>query len=301
MIETSQLQTLVAVTKAKSFSRAADDLGVTQSAISQSIKNLESKLEIKIFKRSGKSVVLTTEGEKLYHFGVQFLEEMHETLEGLKADRDQMKGKVRIGTLTGIGKSWLAHEIVDYAKENPDLRLTVRMGHQEELLSDFENNLLDILILPEDGIPSQGEREFFLEEKSTLVFPKDHKGFDLKPKLTLAQLEELPIVLFEKDDHLFFKWCRSKFKSVPNKLNVRFAVNSHGHMLQAVHEGLGIAVVPNHVLNRSYFKDKVSTLGGEFEVPSGKLFIVYQKESENLVRIKNTIDRLLSHRDTFKI
>jgi DNA-binding transcriptional LysR family regulator len=78
-------------------------------------------------------------------------------------------------------------------------------------------------------------------------------------------------------------------------------VNSHGHILQAVHEGLGVAVVPNHVLNRSYFKDKVSTLGGEFEVPSGKLFIVYQKESENLARIKNTIERLLSHRNTFKL
>jgi DNA-binding transcriptional LysR family regulator len=72
-------------------------------------------------------------------------------------------------------------------------------------------------------------------------------------------------------------------------------------MLQAVHEGLGIAVVPNHVLNRSYFKDKVSTLGGDFEVPSGKLFIVYQKESEDLARIKNTIERMLAHRDSFKI
>ncbi|MGZ3789967.1 MAG: LysR family transcriptional regulator, partial [Bacteriovorax sp.] len=270
-------------------------------AISQSIKNLESKLEVKIFKRSGKNVVLTSEGERLYQFGSQFLEEMQDTLENLKADRDQMKGKVRIGTLTGIGKSWLAHEIVDYAKENPDLRLSVRMGHQEELLLDFENNLLDILVLPEDVVPTQGEREFFLEEKSTLVFPKDHPDFDFKTKLTLNRIEELPTILFEKDDHLFFKWCRSKFKSTPKKLNVRFTVNSHGHMLQAVHEGLGIAVVPNHVLNRSYFKDKISTLGGEFEVPSGKLYIVYQKESENLLRIKNTIDRLIAHRNTFKI
>lgn len=301
MIETSQLQTLVAVTKAKSFSKAAEDLGVTQSAISQSIKNLESKLEVKIFKRSGKNVVLTSEGERLYQFGSHFLEEMENTLEGLQTDRDQMKGKVRIGTLTGIGKSWLAHEIVDYAKENPDLRLTVRMGHVEDLLADFENNILDILILPEDDIPTHGGREFFLEEKSTLVFPKDHKDFNFKNKLTLAHLEELPTILFEKDDHLFFKWCRSKFKSIPKKMNVRFTVNSHGHMLQAVYEGLGIAVVPNHVLNRSYFKDKISTLGGDFEVPSGRLFIVYQKESENLMRIKNTIERLLSHRDSFKI
>jgi len=301
MIETSQLQTLVAVTRAKSFSKAADDLGVTQSAISQSIKNLESKLDLKIFKRSGKSIVLTPEGERLYKFGNLYLDGMKETLDDLQSDKELMRGKVRIGTLTGIGKSWLAQEIVVYAKENPDLRLSVRMGHQEDLLQDFENNLLDILILPEDDLPTHAEREFFVEEKSTMVFPKDHPAFDFKTKLTLARLEELPTILFEKDDHLLFKWCRSKFKSTPKKMNIRFTVNSHGHMLQAVYEGLGIAVVPNHVLNRSYFKDKVSTLGGEFEVPSGKLYIAYQKESENLLRIKNTIERLLSHRDSFKI
>ncbi|MBY0412733.1 MAG: LysR family transcriptional regulator, partial [Bdellovibrionales bacterium] len=112
MIETSQLQTLVAVTKAKSFSKAAEFLGVTQSAISQSIKNLESKLEIKIFKRSGKAVVLTTEGEKLYKLGIDFLETMDKTMEEIRGDKNEMQGKVRIGTLTGIGKTWLAKEVV---------------------------------------------------------------------------------------------------------------------------------------------------------------------------------------------
>lgn len=301
MIETSQLQTLVAVTRAKSFSKAAEVLGVTQSAISQSIKNLESKLEVKIFKRSGKAVLLTSEGEKLYRLGTQFLEEMEETLTELQGDRDQMQGKVRIGTLTGIGKTWLAKEVVWHAKENPELKLSVRMGHQEDLLLDFEANKIDILILPEDDLPLHGEKEFFLEEKSTLVIPREMKDLYFEKELTLDMLENIPTILFEQDDVLFLKWCRSKFKATPKKLNVRFSVNSHGHMLQAVNEGLGVAVVPNHVLNRSYFKDKVLTLGKEYEVPSGKLFIVYHKESENLLRIKNTIDRLLSHRDTFKI
>ena len=300
MIETSQLQTLVAVTRAKSFSKAAEVLGVTQSAISQSIKNLESKLEIKIFKRSGKAVVLTAEGEKLYALGTQFLQSMDETLTEIQGDKNSMQGKVRIGTLTGIGKTWLAKEVVWHAKENPELQLSVRMGHQEDLLLDFDANKLDILIMPEDDLPLHGEKEFFLEEKSTLVFPVEMKDL-FSEKLTLEMLESIPTILFEQDDLLFLKWCRTKFKALPKKLNVRFSVNSHGHMLQAVNEGLGIAVVPNHVLNRSYFKDKVLTLGDEFEVPSGKLFIVYHKESENLVRIKNTIDRLLSHRDTFKI
>lgn len=301
MIETSQLQTLVAVANARSFSKAAEQLGVTQSAISQSIKNLESKLEVKIFKRSGKFVVLTPEGERLYLLGQQFLSQLEETLDHLREEKDEMSGKVRIGTLTGIGKTWLAREIVDFARENPQLQLHVRMGHQEDLLTDFELNKLDILIMPEDDLPASGEREFFLEEKSTLVIPIGMKGEFENKKLSLAALEKIPTILFEQNDHLFMKWCRSKFSSTPKKLNVRFAVNSHGHMLQAVHLGLGVAVVPNHVLNRSYFKDKILTLGKDYEVPSGKLFIVYHKESENLIRIKKTLDRLLSHRDSFNI
>lgn len=301
MIETSQLQTLVAVAKAHSFSKAAEDLNVTQSAISQSIKNLESKLDIKIFKRAGKSVVLTPEGEKLYLFASQFLSDLRDTLDDIQNDRNEMRGKVRIGTLTGIGKSWLATELVTHAKENPDLMMSIKMGSHQELLKEFENNLLDILVLPEDDVPIHGEKEFFLEERSTLVFPKGFKDFSVDEGLTLSNLETLPVILFDHDDHLFFKWCRTKFKSIPKKLNTRFIVNSHGHMLQAVYEGLGAAVVPGHVLKRSYFKDKVDTLGGEYEIPSGKLYIVYQKESENLARIKNTIERLISHRDTFKV
>jgi DNA-binding transcriptional LysR family regulator len=299
MIETSQLQTLVAVSKAKSFSKAAIDLNVTQSAISQSIKNLETKLEVKIFKRSGKHVVLTPEGEKLYQLGSVFLSEMRDTLEEIQTEKDLMKGKVRIGTLTGIGKSWLATELVTHAKENPDLMMSIQMGSHDDLLKDFENNLLDILVLPEDDLPLHGEKEFFLEERSTIVVPVDEKGFNWPSELTLKSLEEMPVILFDHDDHLFYRWCRTRFKALPKKLNIKFMVNSHGHMLQAVYEGLGAAVVPTHVLRRSYFKDKVRTFGGEYEMPIGKLFIVYQKESENLARIKNTVERIVSHRDTF--
>ncbi len=291
MIETSQMQTLVAVTNAKSFSKAAEDLNVTQSAISQSIKNLEIKLDLKLFKRSGKSVVLTSEGEKLYELASHFLEEMRETLSDLQADKVEMRGKVRIGTLTGIGKTWLAKEILDWAKVNPDLILTLKMGGEVELINRFENNLLDILILPEDDRIIHGERIPFIEEKATLVFPKDNP-FKITKDTSMDDLAKIPTILFENEDFLYFKFFRERYKKVPTKVNARFIVNSHGHMLQAVQDGLGIAVIPNHVLNRSYFKDKVGTLGTEYDVFSGRLSIIYHKETEDLKRIKHTIERL---------
>ena len=168
------------------------------------------------------------------------------------------------------------------AEENPDLKLSVMMGNQDELIQDFEMNKIDILVLPEEALPTVGEKVFFLEEKSTIVAPKNRLA-ELKEKgLSIARLQELPLVLFEENDVLFMKWCRAKFKSSPKKLNMRFSVNSYGHMLQAVSEGLGLAVVPNHVLSRSPFKDEVATFGDSFEVPIGKIFIAYHKESEDL-------------------
>lgn len=291
MIETSQLHTLVAVARAKSFSKAADDLHVTQSAISQSIKNLETKLEVILFKRSGKRVVLTPEGEKLYQVANHYLGQMEDTLEEIRFSKEAMAGKVRIGTLTGLGKSWVAPQFLQFSKENPELTVSLKFGFHEDLVADFENYRLDLLILPEESLPPSGEKILLSEEKLTLVFPKD-KNFKLTSKITLDELIEYPTILFEMEDTLFFKWCTQRFNKRPRKINVRYTVNSHGNMLQAVQMGMGIAVVPHHVIHRSYYKDKVQTLGPDFEVSNGKFFVVYHKEGLELERIRQTLSRL---------
>lgn len=293
MIETSQLQTLVAVARASSFSKAAEELSVTQSAISQSIKNLENKLEVRLFKRSGKKVVLTAEGEKLFSLANDFLMQLDETLDEIKHDKESMSGKIRIGTLTGIGKSWLAPELLDFGKANPEISLNIHMGFQEDLVKEFSNYRLDLLVLPEEALPSLGEKVLLSEERSTLVFAKNNE-FKIDRNITLEKLSGTPTVLFQSDDPLFFRWCREKFGQFPKKLNPRYIINSHGNMLQAVLAGLGVAVIPSHVLSRSVYRDKVATLGKEFEVTNGRFYIVFHKGADELVRIKSLMNRLLS-------
>lgn len=292
MIETSQLQTLVAVTKAKSFSKAAEDLHVTQSAISQSIKNLEKKIGVKLFKRSGKKVVLTQEGEKLFTLAQNFLSQMEETMSEITEDKTSMSGTVRIGTLTGIGKSWLAPEMLQYAAENEDLTVSLTLGFQEDLVRDFENYRLDFLILPEECLPSLGEKCLLGEERSVLVFP-DNENFDITEDIELEELASYPTILFqEQGDGLYLKWCREKYGQIPKKINKKYIINSHGNMLQAVQKGLGVAVVPLHVLKRSYYKDKVGSLL-DFKVSNGRFFVVHHKDSIELTRIQSTLKRLL--------
>lgn len=299
MIETSQLQTLVAVARANSFSKAAEELHVTQSAISQSIKNLENKVGVKLFKRSGKKVVLTPEGEKLHSLAFNFLGNLDDTLEEIKYEKESMSGKVRIGTLTGVGKSWLAPELLSYAKENEDLTVAITMGFQEDLVRDFENYRLDILILPEESLPATGERIFLSEEKSIFVYPDSTQFSDISTDISLDSLLEYPTILFQQQDHLFIKWCKERFGKAPKEINTRYIVNSHGNMLQAVQRGVGVAVVPKHVFSRSFYKDKIKTLGGDFEVSNGKFYLVFHKESKDLLRIRKTLERLTAQANPF--
>jgi len=291
MLETSQLQTLVAVARAKSFSKAAEDLHVTQSAISQSIKNLERKIDVRLFKRSGKKVVLTQEGEKLYLLAQNFLSQMEETLDEITHDKTSMNGVVRIGTLTGIGKSWLAPQMLQYSAENKDLTVSINLGFQENLVREFENYRLDFLILPEESLPTVGEKKFIGEERSVLVFP-DSEEFKISDATTLDELSSYPTILFQEEgDGLYLKWCRERYGHIPKKINKKYVINSHGNMLQAVQKGLGVAVVPLHVLTRSYYKDKVGSLM-DFKVSNGKFYVVYHKDAVELTRIKMTLERL---------
>lgn len=294
MIETSQLQTLIKVAEAQSFSRAATELNVTQSAISQSVKNLENKIGVELFKRLGKRVVLTPEGEKLHTLASSFLGRLDDTIHEIQHDSNTMSGKIRIGTVAGIGKSWLAPELRDFSLEYPKLEITIKMGFQDELAKRFEKRGLDFLVLPEDDLPQIGEREFLSEEKSILVFPKS-KEYDIDENITLNKLSSYSTILFGEDDYLYLNWCRKRFGQTPKKVKTRYIINSHGSMLQAVSQGLGVAVVPTHVLKRSYYRDKVKNLGTEFEVTNGRFYLIYHKDSLKIKRIKTIKEKLVQN------
>lgn len=294
-LEISQIQTLVAVAKTGSFSKAAEELRVTQSAISQSIKNLETKLNVSLFKRCGKKVLLTLEGEKLYVMCKKFLTRLEETIQEIQEDKNEMSGKIRMGTLMGIGKSWLGDQLMDFVESYPEITMTIHLAGPSQLVKEFDKFSLDCLLAPEGHIPNSGEKIHYCDEFITLVFPKKGTGsnghlFESlhsgKAPEDISTLTNLPVIVFEQDDPLFLHWCRQIYGQRPSHINRRLIVNSHGKMLQAVSRGLGIAVLPTHVLKRSYYRKEVETLSGHYEVFHNRFYFVYHKESRDLLRMR---------------
>lgn len=290
MIETSMLQVLIALSHNENISKAADELNVTQSAVSQALKNIELKVGFPVVTRQGKSVILTDQGMRLAKVAKQYFKRIEELIEIIHLENHRIKGKLHVGSLYGLGKTWLSSRMLDFLKTYPDIEVKLSMDFPETIIKKFEQHEIDCMILPEHLVPAYAEKKTLHEEYTNLVFSD---FFSITKSTELKDILQHPIIFYENNDPNFYRWCREKFGTIPRNIKPRLVVNSFGQMLQAVHAGLGIAVVPTHVLNRSHFKDKIKTAGVEFEIFSNRVSYAYHSDEAQSYKIKELYKFLL--------
>jgi DNA-binding transcriptional LysR family regulator len=291
MIESNHLQALITVIETGSLSNAAKSLNVTQSAISQSIKVLENKVGFKILERHGKNTVLTPDAVKLGRLAKTYFKRFDDFLVEIQNEKKSIAGELKVGTLIGIGKSWVATQMMEFSREYPQLSISVTLEFPEKLLKMFQDHQLDCIIIPKNMAPQFAESLDMHDEYSTLVFP-DHPDFKISTDSSLKDILQYPLIFFEDHDPLFHRWCHEKFNTTPRNLKPRLTVNSFGNILHAVNEGLGIAVIPTHVFKRSYFKDKVKTLGKKFDIKNDKFSFTFHTENRESLKIQTLYEFL---------
>ena len=290
MIETSMLQVLVALSHNDNISKAAEELNVTQSAVSQALKNLEAKVGFPMLARHGKSVTLTENGQRLARVAKQYFKRIEETIEQIHLENNEIKGKLHVGSLYGLGKTWLSSRMLDFLSTYPEIEVRLSMDFPETIIRKFEQNEIDCMIMPEHLVPAFAEKKELHSEFTTLVFSDKYK---ITKDTDLKDLLALPVIFYDNNDPNFYRWCKGKFGTIPRNVKPRLVVNSFGQMLQAVNEGLGIAVIPTHVLKRSHFKQKLKTVGKDFEVFSNKVAFAYHSDEAQSYKIKELYKFLL--------
>ena len=291
VLESSMLQVLIALSHNENISKAAEELNVTQSAVSQALKNLESKVGFPIVSRQGKSVNLTENGMRLAKVAKQYFKRIEETIEQIHLENHEIKGKLHVGSLYGLGKTWLSSRMLDFLNTYPELEVRLTMDFPETIIKKFEQHEIDCLIMPDHLVPAFAEKLELHQEHTTLVFSEK---FNITAQTDLKEILSHQIIFYENNDPNFYRWCREKFGVVPRNLKPRLVVNSFGQMLQAVNEGLGIAVVPTHVLKRSQLKSHLKTVGKEFEVFSNKVSFAFHPDEAQSYKIKELYKFLLS-------
>lgn len=301
MIESSQLHVLMALSGAESLSQAAEQLGITQSAVSQNIKALEAKVGFPLITRQGKKMILTPGGRKLAKLSKTYSRRFDDLISEIQQESNKILGSVNLGTMPGIGKSWVAGRMIEFASHFDQLSVKVLMDYPEKLIADYESRELDCLVLPDHLTPAHSESLLLHSEMATLVFPDLPEFSGINKDTSLKELMEFPLIFFEDKDPLFYTWCREKYGQVPRNASPRLVMNAFGQVLQAVHAGLGVAVIPTHVFRRSFFKDKVKHLGKEEDIQSSVFNFVFHPEDKGSLKIDTLYQFLLKEVDELNI
>lgn len=136
-----------AVSEFKSFSKAAENLHISQPAISYAIKELENQLGTKLFIRDNKIVKLTENGEKLKYYVEKAFHHLITAQHMLKEENNHLIGEVRIGIYSHVGVFYLPPLIKEFTKQYPEIKFIIYSSTTDDMMTKFKNRELDLLIL----------------------------------------------------------------------------------------------------------------------------------------------------------
>lgn len=259
-----EMEYVVSIAKHKSFSKAATELFVSQSALSQSITKLENEIGLQLFRRGNKEFSLTYAGEFFVKKSIEVLElTCHFTseLEQLSSCKNRV---IKIGMHQSYGRYFLPKIIPSYRELIPNVQI--------KMIEDFSKNLeellleekLDVVISTfQEKNPKLSYKKFFIED-ILLAVPKTSR-LNLK-KVSSDDIQEIDLSLFEDE---YFILLSKEFKSrqlidnICNKLDFKpnciLESKDFETITSLVAQGVGIGFVPSSITkdeNVNYYKIK---------------------------------------------
>jgi DNA-binding transcriptional LysR family regulator len=175
-MDTRQLAAFCAVVELKSFSRAAERLGVSQPAVSLQVRALEERLGQRLLDRSGRRVEPTEAGSRLYR-GAQRMLALEQQLVDEVAGEDggELRGELAIGAATGPGATVVPLLLCDFHRENPDVRVELTISDTQAVVEAVARRELELGIVGATPRHRSVTYEPFFRDEVVLVCPPKHR------------------------------------------------------------------------------------------------------------------------------
>jgi DNA-binding transcriptional LysR family regulator len=175
-MDTRQLQAFVAVVERRSFSQAAERLGVTQPAVSLQVQALEKRLGTQLLDRSGRRVEPTESGLKLYKAAQRLLAIEDEIVEELTTEAEgDLTGTLEIGASTGPGGVLLPQLLCAFAQEHPGLGVSLQVSDTQSIIERVAERTLQLGVVGAAPRHRGVEFEPFFRDSVVLVCPPGHR------------------------------------------------------------------------------------------------------------------------------
>ncbi|MDF2890140.1 MAG: LysR family transcriptional regulator [Clostridia bacterium] len=260
----------------KSFSAAAKKLFISQSAVSQAIRQLEQKLDCSLFFRNTKRVKLTQEGQALFNYVEQAFNFIKSGEKMLMDMNSLVSGEIKIGASDTISKYYLMPFFKTFNEKYPGIKIKVTNRTSSKCIELLKNGSVDFSVV---NIPIANEftqLEFKKTRAVQDVFVAGSSYSHLKNKeLHLKDLEQLPLLVLEKNT-ITREYFDSMLRSYDVEINPDVELGSIDVLVDMARIGLGIAFVPDFCAKAAEPAD-IFKLDIKEEVPQRYMGVVTHK------------------------
>jgi len=287
-----QLKIFFLTNKLGSLSKAAEELNITQPAVTKGIQRLQEYYEIKLFNRFGKKLVLTDVGNALYNIAEKIFDLEIHAEDTIREFLEQKQGHIRIDASESFGAYYLPSIVNPVSKKHPNIRFSVNILPSVLVVENIANLNNDIGFI---SFPIENEKVIcreILEDHMVFIAPESHPLVD-KKRLTYMDLSGQPMIVHEKGS---FSYQVTQYLLTKNKVNfiISLEFSSNRAIIKAVEDGLGIALVSKNIVSDHLQMKKLAMLPFPGPPITRKYYIVYHKDkyfSEVLNQLINKVDQ----------
>ncbi|MFJ5160159.1 LysR family transcriptional regulator [Pantoea sp. NPDC088449] len=278
------INTFVRVAEAGSFSAAARQTGMKQSAVSQQIAALEEELGVVLLHRTTRAMALTEQGECYLQQMRPLLAAMQEAESQLRSQQSALQGNVHIQLPSGLGQLFLPH-LLALQQRHPQLHLTIALDDRiAELVSEGVDVALRLSETPPDRFAAR-----VLARIETPLFAAPERVRET-PITTLAQLASHPHVRFSaipKDAPLRLI---SDSKAVTLAVDTVFRANSSEGLLQALQANIGVGGMQLPLVAKALKAGSLRRIVPEYRLPDRFLYAVFPDARFIPLRVRHIVE-----------
>jgi DNA-binding transcriptional LysR family regulator len=252
-----QLKVFEAVARNLNYTQAAQELHLTQPAVSMQIKQLEESVGLPLFEQMGKQTYLTEAGREMYHYCRAISQQLSEAEEVIEQLKGVKRGHLDV-SVASTANYFATRLLASFISHFPEVSFSLDVTNRATLLRQLEQNDKDIVIMGRPPEDRHLETEAFMENPLVVIAPPDHP-LASQNKIPLKRLEEEAFVVREPGSGTFIAMERF-FAQHGIKLKTGMEMTSNEAIKQAVEAGLGLGIVSIHTL--------------ELELETGRLVVL---------------------------
>ncbi|MDX2500001.1 MAG: LysR family transcriptional regulator [Deltaproteobacteria bacterium] len=283
----NQLKIFYLAAKKRNLSLAAEELFITQPAVTKGIQRLQEYYEMKFVDHIGKKLVLTDAGEVLYESAEKIFELESKAEESIRDFQQRKRGRMRILSSESFGDYYLPRIIIPFSKAYPLVRITMNILPTEQVVENTAmlNNDLGFISYPVEHKKLLVKE--VLEDQLVIITPPNHP-LARHPDLAPRHLEDQMLIMHESGSA-----PRKAFESYIRKnaldVEVHLELSSNRAIKRAVEDGLGIALISRKVANEEIVSKRLIAIPLSDPSMTRRFYMVHHKDKYLSESLQNFI------------